>query len=370
MTELKEFNLAAIDVGSNASRLVIKTVGITVEGQPRMRKALFLRVPLRLGAEVFKGGGVGRQKEEEFLRTMKAFRQLMKVFHVSGYRACCTSAVREAKNGQDVVERICKGSGLKLEIITGDEESQIICDSHLDMFSGKGNFMYVDVGGGSTETTFMSDGKRIYSRSWRVGTVRILDGGVSHAKIEEMKQVLSEVTRGYKDIQIIGSGGNINKLCEIAGRKEKQAKKLLVETLRRMHDRLSKMSMVERMDVFDMKPDRADVIVPAAEIFLLVAGATGAEIIQVPGLGLADGLINDQLKQILDDQDRKEMKDVRKDEEKIARIAARLGKAKAERTEKEARRRRRKAEKEAAEAAEKEKTDTLSPRRRRTAGKS
>lgn len=299
MTDIKEFNLAAIDVGSNAARLLIKTVSIDLDGRLSQRKALFLRVPLRLGMEVFKKGKISREKEEAFLRTMKAYRQLMKVFKVRDYRACATSAMRDAKNGRQVMDRVNEATGLGLKIISGDEESQIIYDIHLSQLQDDNNYLYVDVGGGSTEVTFISQGQRVMSHSYNIGTVRMLSEAVKAEELQHVRNELGKVAAGYGDITIIGSGGNINKLYRIAPKRDKTEGRLPVDTLVKLHDRLAKMSLQERMDVFNMKPDRADVIVPAAEIFMMVAQSVGAKAIKVPNVGLADGLINDMAQGIV-----------------------------------------------------------------------
>lgn len=299
MTDIKEFNLAAIDVGSNAARLLIKTISIDLDGRLNQRKALFLRVPLRLGMEVFKKGKISGEKEEAFLRTMKAYKQLMKVFKVRDYRACATSAMRDAKNGRQVMDRVNEATGLGLKIISGDEESQIIYDIHLSQLQDDNNYLYVDVGGGSTEVTFISRGQRIMSHSYNIGTVRMLSEAVKAEELQHVRNGLGKVAAGYGDITIIGSGGNINKLYRIAPKRDKTEGRLPVDTLVRLHDRLAKMSIQERMDVFNMKPDRADVIVPAAEIFMMVAQSVGAKAIRVPNVGLADGLINDMAQSIV-----------------------------------------------------------------------
>lgn len=286
-------------MGSNAARLLIKTVSIDLDGRLSQRKALFLRVPLRLGMEVFKKGKISREKEEAFLRTMKAYRQLMKVFKVRDYRACATSAMRDAKNGRQVMDRVNETTGLGLKIISGDEESQIIYDIHLSQLQDDNNYLYVDVGGGSTEVTFISQGQRVMSHSYNIGTVRMLSEAVKAEELQHVRNGLGKVAAGYGDITIIGSGGNINKLYRIAPKRDKTEGRLPVDTLVRLHDRLAKMSLQERMDVFNMKPDRADVIVPAAEIFMMVAQSVGAKAIKVPNVGLADGLINDMAQSIV-----------------------------------------------------------------------
>ena len=293
---IDSLNIAAIDIGSNAARLLVKHVDIDIDGNQKLRKSLFLRVPLRLGMDVFNDGKLSDRRAYEFLHTMKAYRQLMKVYDVNIYRACATSAMRDAKNGKETLKSIEKGAGIKIEIISGDEESQIVYDNHYSLMSGEGNFLYVDVGGGSTEVSFISNGERLFSHSFNVGTIRLLNNKVKPDVLLGMKQKISEVTRGYGNIVIIGSGGNINKLFRLANKSEKTKDFLPVETLGRLYARLSKMSVEERMQAYSLKPDRADVIVPAAEIFLHVASSAGVGKIMVPNIGLADGIINDLLR--------------------------------------------------------------------------
>ena len=286
---------AAIDVGSNASRLLIKQLQTESNGKQHLRKLLFLRVPLRLGMEVFTDGKLSKEKAEQFIHTMKAYRQLMKVYGVDRYRACATSAMRDSDNGKKVMKAIEKEAHIKLEIISGDEESQIVYDNHLSLLPSDGNFLYVDVGGGSIECTFIHNGERIHSHSYNVGTIRLLKGKVTPEVKAEMQAELREVTNGYHNITIVGSGGNINKLYRLANKREKLADRLPVDTLYKLHAALAPLSVEERMDTFSLKADRADVIVPAAEIFLTVAESVGAASIQVPNLGLADGIINEMV---------------------------------------------------------------------------
>ena len=296
MTELNidSFNLAAIDVGSNAARLLIKHVDIDVDGNRSLNKLLFLRIPLRLGMDVFGDGRISKDRGMEFLSAMKAYKQLMKVYHVRKYRACATSAMRDAKNGKALMKRIKNKAHVDLEIISGDEESGIIYDNHLANLPSQGAFLYVDVGGGSTEISFICNGQRIFGQSFNVGTIRLLKGKVKKNDLMALKTEVTKVTAGYDNIKIIGSGGNINKLFRLANKKRK-LEALPVEVLRKLYDSLSKMSVEERMVAYELKPDRADVIVPAAEIFLHVAASSKAKEIIVPNIGLADGIINDLL---------------------------------------------------------------------------
>ena len=296
MTELNidSFNLAAIDVGSNAARLLIKHVDIDVDGNRSLNKLLFLRIPLRLGMDVFGDGRISKDRGMEFLSAMKAYKQLMKVYHVRKYRACATSAMRDAKNGKALMKRIKNKAHVNLEIISGDEESGIIYDNHLANLPSQGAFLYVDVGGGSTEISFICNGQRIFGQSFNVGTIRLLKGKVKKNDLMALKTEVTKVTAGYDNSKIIGSGGNINKLFRLANKKRK-LEALPVEVLRKLYDSLSKMSVEERMVAYELKPDRADVIVPAAEIFLHVAASSKAKEIIVPNIGLADGIINDLL---------------------------------------------------------------------------
>ena len=225
---------------------------------------------------------------------MKAYKQLMKVYHVRKYRACATSAMRDAKNGKALMKRIKNKAHVNLEIISGDEESGIIYDNHLANLPSQGAFLYVDVGGGSTEISFICNGQRIFGQSFNVGTIRLLKGKVKKNDLMALKTEVTKVTSGYDNIKIIGSGGNINKLFRLANKKKK-LEALPVDVLHKLYDSLSKMSVEERMVAYELKPDRADVIVPAAEIFLHVAASSKAKEIIVPNIGLADGIINDLL---------------------------------------------------------------------------
>lgn len=292
---IDSFNLAAIDVGSNAARLLIKQVNVDDNGQAEAVKLLFLRIPLRLGMDVFANGCISEEREREFIATMKAYRQLMKVYSVNSYRACATSAMRDTKNGKAIIKKIKDKAHIKLDIITGSEESKIIYDNHLSNISSEGCFLYVDVGGGSTELSFICDGERIYSHSFNVGTIRLLKNKVKREDIIKMKTEINRITLGREDIKIIGSGGNINKLFRLASKK-KSLDFLPVDILQEEYDELSCMSVEERMAKYGLKPDRADVIVPAAEIFLHIAAGSHAKEILVPNLGLADGIINELIR--------------------------------------------------------------------------
>ncbi len=294
------YNLAAIDVGSNAARLLIKHVEREPDGGHHVSKLMFLRVPLRLGMDVFGSGEVSEERAKEFVATMKAYRQLMKVYHVERYRACATSAMRDASNGADLLCRIERKAHIRLDIITGDEESRIIYDNHLCWTLSNPDhaqtrcFLYVDVGGGSTEINFIKDGERRYSHSFNVGTIRLLKGKAKASDIQAMRDEVALLAKGQPPFDIIGSGGNINKLYRLASKKRK-LDYLPVVTLRELHAALSAMTVEQRMEVYGLKADRADVIVPAAELFLAIADGLKAKRILVPGMGLADGIINEMI---------------------------------------------------------------------------
>lgn len=286
-------HLAAIDIGSNAARLLIKKINQEPDGTFRLSKALFLRIPLRLGVDVFGQGKISEEREERFLRMIKAFHQLMKIYEVTTYRACATSALRDAKNGKRIIKKIRRKTGIDIEIISGQEEAQIIYDNHIEAYTGPGNYLYVDVGGGSTEISFISQKELITSVSYNVGTLRMLSGTVRAEVMEQLEQDLSRLTASYQDIVLIGSGGNINKLYRLASKHDKKKERLPVATVEKLHNQLSKLSVEQRMDTYGLKPDRADVIVPAAELFLRIARSVRAETILVPTFGLADGIIHD-----------------------------------------------------------------------------
>ncbi len=289
------FNLAAIDIGSNAARILIKNVRRSIDGdgnnEVRMKKLQFLRIPLRLGMDVFSIGRISEEREKQLMRTMKIFRQLLIIYNVEDYRACATSAFRDAKNGKKILKQIRNNIKLNIEIVTGDEEAKIIRDNHVQE-DGK-NYLYMDVGGGSTELSLISDGKLVAVRSFNIGTIRLLNESVSTEQWNEMSEAVKGMTEGYDGIHIIGSGGNINKLYRLAPKREKKKELLQVSTLSKLYTQLSALSVEERIKQYDLREDRADVIVPAAQLFLMVAGVVNTDSIIVPTLGLADGIINE-----------------------------------------------------------------------------
>lgn len=287
---------AAIDIGSNAVRLLIKSGW----GAPPIRtdKLLFVRVPLRLGADVFTVGKLSDDRARNLRRLMKAFSLLMRIYDVDEYRAYATSAMRDAKNGKSLIEEIEKKSGIKISIITGAEEARIIYGNHLErQDEATQDYLYVDVGGGSTEITMIRQGSLILSRSYNIGTVRMLCGAVDQAEVARLRTDM-EALHTSLPLHIVGSGGNINKLWRLLGKKQKSSdsrepKSMTPAELQSLLAQLEPYTPAQRQEIFSLKPDRADVIVPAGKIFLLIAKLTGAVDIQVPVVGLADGLIDE-----------------------------------------------------------------------------
>ena len=280
-------NYAAIDIGSNAVRLLIKSIDREAVQEKKIKKVMMLRVPLRLGFDVFSIGELSEKKADKLRRLMKAFRQLMKIYDVDDYRACATSAMRDARNGRTIIKKIEK------EIIDGQEEARMIYNNHIECMEDRlGNYMYVDVGGGSTEINLLTNGELVWSVSYNIGTVRMLSNAVKEGTWQQMEEELMKVTEGVAAINIIGSGGNINKLFRLADKKDKKLQRLPVSSLQTVYDVLKPLTPEERVEAFSLKQDRADVIVPAAEIFLKIAEVVHAEYIYVPVIGPSDGIID------------------------------------------------------------------------------
>ena len=286
-------NYAAIDIGSNAVRLLIKSIDREAVQEKKIKKVMMLRVPLRLGFDVFSIGELSEKKADKLRRLMKAFRQLMKIYDVDDYRACATSAMRDARNGRTIIKKIEKDTGIRIEIIDGQEEARMIYNNHIECMEDRlGNYTYVDVGSGSTEINLLTNGELVWSVSYNIGTVRMLSNAVKEGTWQQMEEELMKVTEGVAAINIIGSGGNINKLFRLADKKDKKLQRLPVSSLQTVYDVLKPLTPEERVEAFSLKQDRADVIVPAAEIFLKIAEVVHAEYIYVPVIGLSDGIID------------------------------------------------------------------------------
>lgn len=280
---------AAIDIGTNAVRLLIGRIAL--QEIPHVEKELLVRVPLRLGTDVFRHQQLNAQAIHHLTETITAFRHLLEVFKPRALRACATSAMREARNGCEVVKNISKTTGIKLEIIDGQQEAELIFGNRIDQqFVDYDTFLYVDVGGGSTELNLHANGLRLASRSFKIGGVRILNSAVPKEEWARMQEWIQEHCKGG-DTVAIGSGGNIGRLHRIAKLDERQP--LTRKKLLQMVRKLEALDITGRMRQFKLKPDRADVIVPAGKIYLQILEWANIHKIHVPKFGLADGLMLD-----------------------------------------------------------------------------
>ncbi|SHF98058.1 Ppx/GppA phosphatase family protein [Pedobacter caeni] len=281
---------AAIDIGSNAVRLLIADITKNDEGFG-FKKNTLIRVPLRLGDDAFLDHRISERKTEDLLKTMAAFKNLMDVYQVSKYLACATSAMREADNGADIIKKVKKLTDLNLEIIEGQREANIIYSNHIEEnLDNKKSYLYIDVGGGSTELSVFVNRIPIASKSFDIGTIRILDNQDREETWEEMKLWVKENTKTLKNLAAIGTGGNINKLYRMSDEKEGMPMSFL--KLKGLYNNLNAHSLKERIQVFGLNPDRADVIIPACEIYITLLKWTGIKQIYVPKVGMADGIIN------------------------------------------------------------------------------
>lgn len=288
--------LAAIDIGSNAARLLISEPSVYKDGSEDFTKLNLLRVPLRLGFDVFEHGRIGEDKVQQFIKTMKVYQLMMDIYGVSRYRACATSAMRDAANGPDIIRRVREEAGIDIRIITGQEEAAIIYETHIaENLSLQNAYLYIDVGGGSTELTLFSNNMMVLKESFNIGTIRLLQDKVTEAQWDHMKWFIRTHVRQYEPIVAIGTGGNINKVFSLSKRKE--GRPLPLELLRDYHKELSSATVAERMHRYQFRADRADVIVPALQIYISVMRWAGADEINVPKIGLADGLIRIQYKE-------------------------------------------------------------------------
>ena len=282
--------LAAIDIGSNAARLLITEV-IESNGKPQFNKLNLVRVPLRLGFDVFEKQQISSEKEEMILNTIRSYKYLLEVYGVTHLKACATSAMRDAKNSQEIIDRVKLETGIEIEVITGDVEASLIYENHIaENLARDHSYLYIDVGGGSTELTFFADGKLVFKESFNIGTIRLLKKQVPEEKWDEMKDFIKKDLKGHdNDVIAIGSGGNINKVFSMSKRKE--GKPLSLELLKDYYKELSSFSLDERIRIYKMKEDRADVIVPALLIYINVMRWANTDEIYVPKIGLADGLV-------------------------------------------------------------------------------
>lgn len=283
--------LAAIDIGSNAARLLISEVTEESKGEITFNKLNLIRVPLRLGFDVFDTGEISKHKINKVVETIKAYKHLLSIYDVKHLKACATSAMRDARNSGDIIRKVKLETGVDITIISGDEEASYIYENHIaENLDKEHSYLYIDVGGGSTELTFFAEGKLKFKESFNIGTIRLLKGLVTEKHWDEMKDFIKLGTKDHKDIIAIGSGGNINKVFSLSKRKE--GKPLYLETLRDYLREMSSFTVDERMKQYKLREDRADVIVPALQIYVNVMRWAGIDEIYVPKIGLADGLIH------------------------------------------------------------------------------
>jgi exopolyphosphatase / guanosine-5'-triphosphate,3'-diphosphate pyrophosphatase len=290
--------LAAIDIGSNAARLLISDVIPGPREAPEFIKVALVRVPLRLGFDVFDKGEISPVKVEKIIKTIKSYKLLLDVYEVKHLKACATSAMRDASNGDDILKKVKAETGISIHIISGQEEASFIYENHIaENMTIAESYLYIDVGGGSTELTFFSDSKLIFKESFNIGTIRMLKNQVTEASWNEMKEFIVKKTKGYHHVTAIGSGGNINKIFSISKRKE--GKSLSLDLLRDYYKEFSNLSLSQRISTYKLREDRADVIVPALLIFINVMRWAETEEIYVPKIGLADGLIHTLYEEVL-----------------------------------------------------------------------
>ena len=282
--------LAAIDIGSNAARLLITEVSKDKNHMVSFTKLSLVRVPLRLGFDVFDSGKISAHKIHLLVLTMKGFLNITQAFEVKRMKACATSAMRDASNSGEIITLVKEETGIEIEVISGGDEASLVFENHIaENLDKDHSYLYIDVGGGSTELTFFSNNQMIFKDSFNIGTIRLLKDQVSEATWDEMKNTIRKKTKGFKTITAIGSGGNINKIFSISKRKD--GKPLSFDLLRDYYKELSNVSLEDRISIYKMKEDRADVIVPALKIYISCMRWAGAGEIYVPKIGLVDGLV-------------------------------------------------------------------------------
>lgn len=289
--------LAAIDIGSNAARLLISDVVKNREGRPDFNKLNLVRVPLRLGFDVFEKKEISAEKQEMILQTIRAYKCLIDVYGVKHVKACATSAMRDAVNSSVIIDRVKKETGIEIKIISGDEEAAVIYENHVaENLDKDHSYLYIDVGGGSTELTFFSQNLLVFKQSFNIGTIRLLKNQVEEKHWEEVKNYIRDKIKGHKQVVAIGTGGNINKVFSLS--KKKDGKPLPLDLLKDYYKELGNYSLYDRMRTYNLREDRADVIIPALQIYINVMRWASIEEIFVPKIGLADGLLHTLFEEI------------------------------------------------------------------------
>jgi exopolyphosphatase/guanosine-5'-triphosphate,3'-diphosphate pyrophosphatase len=291
--------LAAIDIGSNAARLLITEVTQENGRKPVFIKMNLFRVPLRLGFDVFENKEISPERQEMLMQTMKAYQALMSAYQVEAVKACATSAMRDAINAPEIINNVKQQTGIDIEVITGDTEANLIYENHVAENMDKDHsYMYIDVGGGSTELSFFSNSILVFKKSYNIGTIRLLKNKVTETEWDIMKEEIKAVTKGHKEVVAIGSGGNINKVFSLS--KKKDGKPLQLDLLRDYYRELEAVPLADRITKYNLREDRADVIVPALQIYINVMRWANAQEIYIPKIGLADGLIQHLWEEVKD----------------------------------------------------------------------
>ncbi len=295
-SSLEIHKLAAIDIGSNAVRLLFTNVVVN-NGKTEYKKSALIRMPVRLGEDAFTSHVISNRNVERLVRLMMAYKHLMLVNEVEAYRACATSAMREAHNGEEIVKKVLEETGIEIEIIDGKEEAKIIYSNQItDSVDTTKPYLYMDVGGGSTELSLFIDKKVKRSRSFDIGTIRLLNKQVPREKWNILEAWVNEIRTEFGSVDIIGSGGNINKINKMINRKDQVVIK--PSQLKALFKKMSQLSYEQRIAELGLNLDRADVIIPAGELFLSVSGWIGAKNIIVPTIGVSDGIIKKLYKDI------------------------------------------------------------------------
>ena len=279
----------AIDIGTNAARLLI---GEVCQGEDHnyVKKISYTRIPLRLGDDVFEIGKISKEKSKHTLDTIKAFKLISKIFEVNRLRAVATSAMREADNAEKIIQKVKEKTNIEIEVISGQEEAELIFGTFLLLDFDKTNpFIVIDVGGGSTEISFFNSGRKVASKSFEVGTIRLLKNKVNDSVWQDITLWLSENIPQNGNIGLFGTGGNINKIHKILGCKDNE--EVSIKNIKKLYKSLLPLTLEDRIDLFHLKPDRADVIIPAMEIYVFVMEKIQLQKIGVPKIGLSDGMI-------------------------------------------------------------------------------
>ena len=283
--------LAAIDIGSNAARLLISEVTKQPKQDPVFNKINLVRVPLRLGFDVFETGEISKAKVKMLMQTLKAYQHLLQAYEIKHVYACATSAMRDARNSKDIIRKVKLETGIEIKVISGQEEASFIYENHVaENLDSDHSYLYIDVGGGSTELTFFANGELVSKESFNIGTIRLLKNQIKENTWDEMKDYVKKNIKSALPSIAIGSGGNITKILSMS--KTKEGKPLALDLLKDYYKELSNVTLEDRMHLYGLKEDRADVIVPALLIYIQVMKWANIDAIYVPKIGLVDGLIH------------------------------------------------------------------------------